>query len=681
MVRFSFSVICVVFLAGILGLLGGAGCCKTMKCPTPPLPTKVEQDTGEGSHETSPSEVVVTRKQDPATKVQIQQFREMARSMLKVQHILRWFNRTRGERSVLEATFKGREMFLSRRALAMMNAYLESLGDEVDSKERLAMEYLRDFVAKTYMERKLARLNDELNNQVADISVKIPWKNITISFRDLSGAISNENDPKKRQKLQELRADVVRKKLNPILLKIVGKKNELAQWMGYASYFEFSRKLKRVDVRELLSQGHAFMQKTQGFHQSLMKRVVKESLGKDLDKMNRSDHLRLMRAPKVERFLPRELMMASFKHFLEGIGLDLSTSAGTRIKIDDLPFPKKNPRAACFRVEVPKDVRISVKPQGGFKSWTTLFHEGGHALHFAWTKENRFEFQQLGDSTATEAFAELFARVWAEPEWLERYRRFVQAQNKNRKAHSARLDSLRKRPFFLTAAKMGMEFSRGRKRRRPTPLMGREDMAYLIRHRLAWDMYLYRRYGWAKLIYEAALHGGDESVWRGIYKGNISNRKSLYKDLFGKAYGYDLKDSDAEEYLVDVDPFLYSADYARAFIGADRLIHHLRSKFGEGWFENKKVGPYLKELWAAGTRLTITDIVQKLGSEKLDYSASMERLERLSKPAGMDKSGGEPGETKKKETSGKKRRRPPLPRCRGGAKPMPTGVCPIPTGD
>ena len=91
---------------------------------------------------------------------------------------------------------------------------------------------------------------------------------------------------------------------------------------------------------------------------------------------------------------------------------------------------------------------------------------------------------------------------------------------------------------------------------------------------------------------------------------------------------FDLSENDADRYLTDVDPFFYSADYARAFMLADILHEHLRKKFGRSWYANKKVGAYLKTLWADGNRYTAEQIAKKLGG-RLDYTASMARFRRL----------------------------------------------------
>src|SRR5439155_12533114 len=145
--------------------------------------------------------------------------------------------------------------------------------------------------------------------------------------------------------------------------------------------------------------------------------------------------------------------------------------------VDDAPHPKKEPRAACFSIRVPRDIRISVKPSGGLEDFHTLFHEGGHSMHQGWTTSPVYEFQQLGNSMTSEGWAEFFSHAWDDPDWLIRYRDFVRRWNEEHKDAP------------------------------PVPVMAPADILRAVRHRAMWNIYYLRRYGHAKLIYEAALHG------------------------------------------------------------------------------------------------------------------------------------------------------------------------------
>ena len=82
---------------------------------------------------------------------------------------------------------------------------------------------------------------------------------------------------------------------------------------------------------------------------------------------------------------------------------------------------RKNPRPLALGLRVPQDVRLSVKPVGGALEQVRLLHEFGHALHYAFTQEPRFELAKLGNPTVTETYAALFEDLMDDPVWLEEH--------------------------------------------------------------------------------------------------------------------------------------------------------------------------------------------------------------------------------------------------------------------
>src|SRR5262249_46458878 len=155
----------------------------------------------------------------------------------------------------------------------------------------------------------------------------------------------------------------------------------LAKELGYASYVALSEESRLVQLRPLIVEGHRFLGATDAIYRKLLAEVTDKELHIPVEKFRLSDIGRLRKAPRFEKFFPKELMLPAFLHFLDGIGLDLKTVAMTTIVIDDAPNPLKEPRAACYNVRVPGDIRITVKPTGGIDDFAGLFHEGGHAEH------------------------------------------------------------------------------------------------------------------------------------------------------------------------------------------------------------------------------------------------------------------------------------------------------------
>ncbi|MCZ6691675.1 MAG: hypothetical protein O7H41_18980 [Planctomycetota bacterium] len=520
-------------------------------------------------------------------KAKLDQLRDECRVLVLIQSKLDWYNRTQGEESITKETYKGHEHLFSKETIQFVDGLI-SRTEDPDEKRRLR--FLQGYLLWDYISLRTAHFGDALKNAESNTKVEIEWITEPVSYRDLDGLLDNESDPKKRQELQAAQAGVWKEKLNPILEEEEKKVLELVQEVGYG-YIELSEKLRFVDLGKLISKSQEFIKKTDGLYRELFAKEVRESLGIEPEEFTRAEIGRLLGAKQFDKFFPPELMVLSFRVFLEGIGIDFGTAAGTEITIDDSLHPKKNPRAACYAMVVPRDVRVTVKPTGGIGDFDTFFHEGGHAIHFANTTTKAWEFQALGNNTTTEGYAEFFAYVWGDPVWLKRYREIV--KNYNRYSGNTTV-----------------------------PLMTDKDIGLLLRKAVLKNLYFVRRYAGAKLLYESILHDGKPELYKAHYDGQTEDLQEVYRVIFGDAYGFELKPMEAMRFRTDVDSFLYSADYSRAYLMAMQLHETLQKQHGDDWYDVKEVGTFLKEkLFRDGTKLQGPEVSKILGFEDIDYGA------------------------------------------------------------
>lgn len=525
----------------------------------------------------------------------LQAMRDEARALLLIQSVLGWYTRTVGEPAMQAETYKGHEALLSPESVRFVGGLAAR---EKDEAQRRALLFFKGYLASEVLGRSLSRFDDEAQNAELRATVTLPPAKAPVPYKQLDVLAAQEKDAGRRAEIERSRAQVWRDVLNPILEKKEAEAQRLARSLGYPSYVALAEEVRMVDLRALITECARFRAATDATYLKLLDEMARKELGVPAQSLRRADLSRLRKAPRFERFFPRELMVPALRHFLAGIGLDLRTAAGTQILIDDALHEKKEHRAACFPIRVPADVRVSVKPTGGVDDMTTLFHEGGHALHMANTRTEVFELQMLGPYTLTEALAETFRYAWDDPRWLARYRAFVRAWNAERKAS--------------------------------VPLMSDADIAEFVRLRVFDQLYYLRRYGAAKLIYEAALHGGDPSLWRGAYDGQTKDLMALYRDLFARAYGFPLSAEDAQRYRTDVDDMFYSADYTRAFALANLIHEGLRQRFGEDWYGKPEVGALLKgSLFADGNRLQPDEVAKLFGFARLDLRPTEARFTRL----------------------------------------------------
>jgi hypothetical protein len=197
-------------------------------------------------------------------------------------------------------------------------------------------------------------------------------------------------------------------------------------------------------------------------------------------------------------------------------------------------------------------------PQGGQDDYRALFHEAGHAEHFASMPAGLpAEDRLLGDNAVTEGFAFLFEHLLADPAW--------------RRA-----------------------------------CMGDEAPEY-PRFSALYKLFLVRRYA-AKLAYEIELHGRSASRER---------LPARYAELLSGAVGVPYPETD---YLEDVDEGFYCTSYLRAWAFDAQLADHLRTRFGPAWFGDSGAGALLREMWSLGQSLRAEALLRQVAGVELDFA-------------------------------------------------------------
>ncbi|MFA6449971.1 MAG: hypothetical protein WCX65_10900 [bacterium] len=521
--------------------------------------------------------------------------RDEMKSLYLVQSILSWHTRTGGERSVFQESYKGHEALYSLPSIKYVGGMIAQPG--LSDDDRRAARFFKNALTLEYIGIDTAHFDDEVNNAEASATVKIEWIPAPVPYRQLLALAAQESDADKRQKLQDAQAQVWKDLLNPIHERAEKRVRELAVELGYPSYVTLSEDFREVNLKDFIARSQKFIAKSDASYKKILAAEVQEVMGFPVEKFRRADIQYFSSVPAFKSFFPAELTVPAFKYFLEGMGLDLTTAAGTQIMVDDGIRDKKEPRAACYQMTVPDDVRITVKPTGGIPDFETFFHEGGHAMHFANTTIPQWEFQQLGSNAVTEGFAIFFENIWGDYEWLKKYR------------------------------ELEKEYNRFQPPEKQAALMTDADMGKLIRNRVFWKLYMVRRYNGAKLVYESLLHGGDPSYYKEYYTGPADDPRLAYRKLFSDAYGFQLSDADSLRFRTDVDSVFYSADYARAFLLSEQLEEAMRSKFGDKWFNDPRAGELLKKsLWSNGSKPHPDDLARLIGFKQVDYEQFEKRM-------------------------------------------------------
>ena len=497
----------------------------------------------------------------PKNIERIDSLRIQAEALIKAQSLMGWNSWAFGAESNQDSLYKANANLFTLENIKLVQ--------RVENEEQIAVQkkrlrYFQRYLTTEYIAKEIAPLTDSSNNIEATAFVSLDGKRIL--YRQVPALLANEKKQSRRAALYSA-VDPVLDTLNIILTQVEQINQRLALTLGYDSYNQMIEELKELPLQEFKKVTEDILAQTESTYTVLLGEIVRKQLKLDLGSFYRYDTAPLFRSQQFDKYFPSSRMMDVLNRTYTQLGIELDSQKNLRI--DAEVREKKNPRAVCYAIGVPNDVRLSIKPIGGFDDYSALFHEMGHGQHYANTKEHAFEFKYLGEPTVTECFAFLSEYLLANQAWL-------------------RLNTSM-----------------------PTPAL-KEFIRFQAFHRL----YFIRRYS-AKFLYELELHSG------------VSNPQTLYAELQSKAIGCKKIPSDEKRYLTDIDAHYYSAGYLRAWFLEAQLNAKLTKDFGVNWFEHPQAGEYLQSLWANGDRLSGDEFVKQIGYERITPDALLANINTM----------------------------------------------------
>lgn len=491
----------------------------------------------------------------------VDSLRIQAEALIKAQALMGWNSWVFGTASNQDSLYKANENLFTLEHIKLLQRVEQAESNAVQKKR---LTYFRHYLINEYISKQNAPLSDRASNIEATATVMVEGK--SIPYRQVNGMISNEKDQRRRGKLYAA-LDPVLDSLNVVHREIEANNQRLARDLGFPSYNTMAEELKGFPLADFKDVCERVLAETESTYVLLLNEIVQKQLKLKRENFHRYDVAPIFRSERFDKYFKGDSMLAVVKQVYQGLGINID--AQRNLKIDAENRPAKNPRAVCYAIDVPNDVRLSIKPIGGFDDYSALFHEMGHGQHYANTTENAMEFKYMGEPTVTENFAFLSEYILSNQAWLRLHGRMPTAVGK---------DFLRLQAF----------------------------------HRL----YFVRRYC-AKFLYELQLHSGS------------ANPESLYAALQSRAIGHKEIPSDRKRYLADVDALYYSASYLRAWFLESQLNEKLTRDYGATWFENPQAGTFLRSLWANGDRYDGNELVNMLGYDQIRPDAWLREMKMM----------------------------------------------------
>lgn len=436
---------------------------------------------------------------------------------------------------------------------------IDELAVDIDAayteRDRKACRFLRAAAVEQYLETRVRALTEEIARHESRAVVRLNGREIP--FHATRGLIANEPRTDVRREIAARRERII-EETNDLRAERLETLHEHARTLGAESYGALWSGLLGIDYAALSTQCAAFLSATERPFHDALEVVLRERAGVPLGEATRADVLRATRFSEVDRAFSGARLPVVYRDVFAGLGI--RTGAQRNIALDLADRPTKHPRPFCVPIRRPEEVKLVIRPSGGFSDYQELLHEAGHAQHFGVTSPDvRVEFRRAGDRATSEVFAFLFESLAYDRDWLQETFGLGEAR------------------AFLGA----VAFER---------------------------CFRVRRYA-GKMIYEEELHSGRKS---------LASASARYEEALEEATRVR---TGRAEYLADVDDGFYTADYLRAWALEVRLRDHLKTRFGRRWWTHRPAGDLLKEVWSSGDEYTADELARELGLGAIEFDS------------------------------------------------------------
>ena len=405
------------------------------------------------------------------------------------------------------------------------------------------------WTAEGYLERAVESLTMELAEAEARLIVE--WEGKPLPYFSTHAELAGEPDPTRRLALHE-RCMEAQAPLEALREARLHQRHEAARAAGYTSYLALHERVLGIEFDGLLARLLRILAATEEEYVAQLGAFLETHAESRLAAAHRADTAFLMAYTPPTRAFRGDRITAALDRTL--INLGLAPLAELPITLDLEPRPTKHTRAFCCGIDIPHDVRLSHAPVGGMEDYAVTFHEMGHALHFAHTRETLPpEDRYIGDRALTETYAFLMQAFVSTPGWLDE-------------------------------------------------VLGIEEAAAIVEHTRLTRLYMLRRYV-AKLAYEIPLHTLPPDA-------DLSPAREEYAQRLTAATHFA---TDGRDALHDLDDGFYCADYLRAWCADAQLRRRLNDQFGPTWYREPAVGALLRSWWAEGAKWTVDDLAAAAG--------------------------------------------------------------------
>jgi len=432
---------------------------------------------------------------------------------------------------------------------------------------------LRHALIDHYLQRALLPHESEMRAWMKGASAHVNGHKIY--FKDIIPWCQKQSTYKGRQTLQKETGPLC-KFLAPFALNYWSILLELLTGeLGFESYLDYCQEKKGLDYPYYYRLLKDLLLLSDDLYFPAMERWCGARFGHPLNELTRFDAINLLGLGHLDTLFPKK-PIRTFTSFFEHWGIDVDNTPGLNMEIGR--EKGKSAQAISFILQVPDEIYILMKPEGGWIDLETLWHELGHGLSAAFTSPGLSIVNK--DLATSFSLSESFAFL-----------------NQNITLSV---------PFLKTCLSLEPHVSK--------------ELHY---HKVLKDFSMFRRYA-AKFLAEYDM----------FQTGNLSDGRP-YAEVMARYTGFYYQ---PESHLFDLVPEFYSLDYVIGWLTESIMEAYLKDRLGSEWMFRQEAGRILKKWWRQGNENDIPAFIRLNGLEALNTDRIMRRWkEALSHSSAYDR--------------------------------------------
>jgi hypothetical protein len=341
----------------------------------------------------------------------------------------------------------------------------------------------------------------------------------------------------------------------------------LTEELGFDGYIDYCSQKKGIDYTRLYHSMKKHLLDTDALYFHLMEGWSRDRFGVSMKDLNRFDGIYLLSLSQWDALCPLEHPESTLMFFSRW-GIECTHLPG--LHLDVKAAAEKSSQAMTLMVQIPQEIHLLMRPEGGWIDVETLWHELGHGLSGSFTDPALSIVDR--ELSTTFSLSEVFA-------------------------------------FLLQRLALS------------TPVLSDvmrvpQDVARTIGHyKNVKDLAVFRRYA-AKFVSEYEM----------FTRGDVADGNA-YADTMARYTGFYHQ---PESHLFDLVPEFYCADYLLGWLGEAMFGEQMAAQFGQDWCLSSAAGEKLKGFWRQGYAEDLFSFFEKNGFGAISAGPLRKRWSRLS---------------------------------------------------